>query len=121
MRLKMGGMDVSDVILCRVDEAGAECVFCRLVCVVEAEFSEDVFAMGVDGMEAGEPLLRYLLGGGPQGNFLENFRFGLCEDGLLLYWLYCEHHLCRSLADEPSPLDGLSQALTNLVDRRLLE
>ena len=43
---------------------------------VDAEFAEDVLAVGVDGVEAGEALLGYLAGGESEGYVSEYLGLG---------------------------------------------
>ena len=70
--------------------------------IVHAQFSEDVLAVGIHGMETGESLHGDFLGGHTQGDVLQNLGFGLGEVHLFLRFLLhrSQKHLHHALADK---------------------
>ena len=51
-----------DIIFCRVDETCSQGILGRFMSIVDIELSEDVLAMSVDSMKAGETFFGYFLG-----------------------------------------------------------
>ena len=89
---------------------------------VDAELAEDVLAVGVDGVEAGEALLGYLAGGEAEGYVSEYMGLGGGEGDVLIPggWRG-EEHLAHALADVAPVAGCLVQGLAYLAEGRLFE
>ena len=90
---------------------------------VDAQFAEDVFAVGGDGMDAGEAFGGNLLGGLALSNGADDFRLRLGQDAraVVLNLLLVDDDLQGALTDVTLVAgDGL-QGLAHLAERSVLE
>ena len=68
-----------NIVFCRVDKTGSKGELDCLMHVVDSEFAEYVFPVGVDSMETRKALLRYFLCSHAQGDVFEYLQFSLSE------------------------------------------
>ena len=69
---------------------------------IDTQFAEDVFAVGGDGMDAGEAFCGNLFGGLALSDGADNLRFRLGQDAgaFVLNLLLVDDNLCRSESPE---------------------
>ena len=90
---------------------------------IDAQFAENILAVGGDGVDAREALGSNLLGGFPQGDGFDNLRLRLREDavGFFLFLLLGDDGLEGSLAEVARVATDGCQRLANLTQRAVLE
>ena len=112
-----------DIILCRIYQASSECILGCFMHIVHAQLSEDILAVGVHGMETGESLFGYFLGGHTKGDVLQDFGLGLGKVHLLFRLLLhgSQQNLHHALADKAVACHAETDSLLNLHHRTLLK
>ena len=90
-----------NIVFCRINQTGSQCIFRSLVNVVYAQLAEYVLAVGIDRMEAGKALLGYFFRRHSQRYVFQNLSLSLGEVNLLLLLLFrSQKYLHHALADK---------------------
>lgn len=112
-----------DVEFGGIYQSGTECVLDSFVGGIDAQLAEDVFAMGGDGMDAGEAFGSNFLGRLAQSDGFHDFRLGLRQDTgcLVLLLLLGDDGLEGTLAEITGVSIDSIQGFTYFTQRTVLE